>query len=75
MLAAEKDALVRQDLEILIEAVRRQRSGFDVNQKLLLPYINAPQAIFNGLRALLDDQVPQERRRAALVRLRKYAGS
>ena len=74
-LGAEKDALVRQDLEILIEAVRQQRHGFDVAQKLLLPYINAPQAIFNGLRALLDDQVPQERRRAALARLRKYAGA
>jgi hypothetical protein len=73
-LAAEKEALVRQDLEILIEAVRQQRQGFDIGQKLLLPYINAPQAIFNGLRALLDDQVPQERRRAALVRVRKYAG-
>ena len=74
-LAAEKDALVRQDLEILIETVRQQRHGFDVSQKLLLPYINAPQAIFNGLRALLDDQVPQERRRAALARLRRYTGT
>jgi hypothetical protein len=74
-LAAEKDALVRQDLEILVQAVRQQQRGFDVAQKMLLPYINAPQAIFNGLRALLDDQVPQERRRAALVRLRKYVGA
>ena len=30
--------------------------------------------IFGGLRALLDDQVPPARQRAALVRLRKYAG-
>ena len=29
-LAEEKDALVRQDLEILIESVRQQRHGFDV---------------------------------------------
>jgi uncharacterized protein (DUF885 family) len=40
----------------------------------VLPYLNAPQAIFGALRALLDDQVPPERRRAAVVRLRKYAG-
>ncbi|MBP9826505.1 MAG: DUF885 domain-containing protein, partial [Thermoanaerobaculia bacterium] len=30
--------------------------------------------IFGGLRALLDDRVPAERRQAALARLRKYAG-
>ena len=51
-----------------LRSVRHQRA-------LLLPYMNAPQAIFNGLRALLDDQVPPERRRAALVRLRKYTGA
>ena len=74
-LAAEKHPLVRQDLEILADALRQQGEALDIGGKRLLPYVNAPQAIFNGLRALLDDQVPQERRRAALVRLRRYTGA
>jgi Bacterial protein of unknown function (DUF885) len=49
--------------------------SFDLGERFLLPYINTPQAIFAGLRALLDDQVPAERRRSALVRLRKYTGA
>ena len=73
--AAESDPLVRQDLQILSDAVRQQIRSIDASEKLLLPYVNAPQAIFGGLRALLDDQVAPERRRAALVRLRKYTGA
>jgi len=73
--SAEKDPLVRQDLEILLDDIRQGLKSFDLGQRLLLPYINAPQAIFGSLRALLDDQVPPERRRAALVRLRKYTGA
>jgi hypothetical protein len=72
---AEKDPLVRQDLEILIEGTRQSLGALDIGQRLLLPYTNAPGAVFNGLRALLDDQVSPERRRAAVVRLRKYTGA
>src|SRR6185436_10081241 len=39
-----------------------------------IPYINVPALVFAGVRALLDDQIPEARRKAALVRLRKYAG-
>ncbi len=39
-----------------------------------MPFINASAGIFQGLRGLLDDQVAAERRPAALIRLRKYAG-
>ena len=74
-LSTEKDPLVRQDLDILLDANRQGLRSFDLGQRLLLPYLNAPQSIFGGLRALLDDQVPPERRRAALVRLRKYTGA
>jgi hypothetical protein len=74
-LKAEKDPLVRQDLEILFDAIRQQLHGLEISERLLLPYTNAPAAIFNSLRGLLDDQVPQERRRAAVVRLRKYTGA
>jgi uncharacterized protein (DUF885 family) len=39
-----------------------------------VPFIDASAEIFQGLRGLLDDQVAPQRRAAALVRLRKYAG-
>src|SRR5262249_37411115 len=73
-LAAEKDPLVKQDLEILITAAQRNLHGLELNEKYEMPYFNVTQLVFNGIRALLDDQVPPERRKAALVRLRKYTG-
>ncbi len=73
-LAAEKDLRVRQDLEILIQSVEDDLKGDEMGRKYYLPSYNPTQAVFGGLRALLDDQVEAERRPAALVRLRKYAG-
>jgi hypothetical protein len=73
-LEAEKDPRVRQDLEIMIESSRDNLRGAELNRKYLLPYFDVPQTIFLGLQALLDEQVPAERRVLALVRLRRYAG-
>jgi len=73
-LAAETDPLVRQDLEIMIEAFRDNVTQSRLREKHFVTYRNVAELAFFGLRALLDDQVPEERRGAALVRLRKYAG-
>lgn len=73
-LATEKDPLVAQDLEIMIKAAQQSIRGSELSEKYDMPYFNVTQLIFGGLRSLLDDQVPAERRKAALVRLRKYAG-
>lgn len=73
-LALEKDPLVKQDLQIMITAARQNLHGQELGEKYDMPYFNVGQLVFGGLRALLDDQVPEERRKAALVRLRKYAG-
>lgn len=73
-LAAEKDPLVKQDLEIMVKATEQGLQGQELGEKYEMPYFNVSQLVFAGLRALLDDQVPDERRRKALVRLRKYAG-
>jgi Bacterial protein of unknown function (DUF885) len=73
-LATEKDPPVRQDLEIMIQAGQRNVRGQELTEKYDMPYFNLPQLVFSGIRALLDDQVPESRRAAALVRLRKYAG-
>jgi len=73
-LATEKHPKIRQDLEIMLTRGDLSIRGAELGERLMLPYFNLNETIFQGLRALLDDQVPQERRQAALVRLRKYAG-
>ena len=73
-LEAETDPPVRQDLDILIKAADRQLKGSELDRKHNQPYFSASALVFQGLRALLDDQVSAERRQAALVRLRRYAG-
>ena len=73
-LVGEVDAAVVQDLEILIRAGEDSIRGTRITEKYELPYFNVPQSIFQGVRALLDDQVAAERRPAAVTRLRKYAG-
>jgi hypothetical protein len=73
-LASETDPKVKQDLEILIQAADDQLEGSALGEKYNLPYFDVSSAVFQGLRALLDDQVEASRRPAALVRLRKYTG-
>jgi hypothetical protein len=72
--AAETDARVAQDLEILIEAVERMRRTRTLEHRLLVPYFDLPEQVFQGLQALLDARNPEARHRNALARLRRYAG-
>ncbi len=74
LLAAEKDPLVRQDLEILIKSEEDDIKGSLLREKYELPYASVSRLVYLGLRALLDDQIPASRQKAALVRLHKYAG-
>jgi hypothetical protein len=73
-LGAEKDALVRQDLEILIAQADRDIRRSEANERNLLPYDDVAGTIFFGMKSLLDDQISAERRPASVVRLRKYTG-
>ena len=73
-LATEKDRLVRQDLEILIRRAELTIESATLSERLLLPYFHLAEIVFQGLRALLDEQVAPERREKAVVRLRRYAG-
>lgn len=73
-MAEERDPAVKQDLQILIDAAHDQLRGSALERKYDLPYFNVSEVAYRGLRALLDDQVPAERRAAALTRLRRYAG-
>ncbi|HEX4243286.1 MAG TPA: DUF885 domain-containing protein [Steroidobacteraceae bacterium] len=71
----EQDRNVREDLEILHKAfdLRFRKEDFDLAHEV--PFFNASARVFRGLRGLLDDQMPPERRAAAVIRLREYAGA
>jgi Bacterial protein of unknown function (DUF885) len=70
----EQDKYVRQDLSILLHSISLDLKSHDFTDAREVPYENASEDVFQGIRKLLDDQVAPERRQAALVRLRKYAG-
>ena len=73
-LAQEQNKYVKQDLEIMIHSVELGLRGEQYSEDHLVTYHNASAEVFQGLRVLLDDQVAADRRPAAVVRLRKYAG-
>jgi uncharacterized protein (DUF885 family) len=73
--AKEKDKNVREDLEIIDKTFHLQFQQDDYRLDHKVPFIDASAAVFGGLRILLDDQIPVERRPAAVARLRKYAGA
>ena len=73
-LTTADDPRVRQDLQIMIEAAGDNAKGVELSRALTVPFFNVGSMVFNGVRALLDDQIAPARRPAALVRLRKYIG-
>jgi hypothetical protein len=72
--ANERDPLVAQDLDILVAAAQREIKGSALRERLMVRYLNLPRMFFGWTRTLLDPQTAPERRPAALVRIRKYAG-
>jgi hypothetical protein len=70
----EQNKYVRQDLSILLHSISLTLKQRDFSNTREVVYENASEDVFQGLRQLLDDQVAPERRKAALMRLRKYAG-
>ena len=73
-LELERDANVRQDLQILLTSIDQAIEGSALNERFLLPWTDAPQLVFSGLNSLLSEQTPPERRAKALARLQRYAG-
>jgi uncharacterized protein (DUF885 family) len=70
----EKDPNVREDLDILIDHVQNEIRARELDSKYQLPYLDPTSTVLGGISALLNEQIPAERRTKALVRLRKYAG-
>ncbi len=73
-LTRETDPLVKQDLQILIDAADQQVRQTEATEKYFIPWADAGGLVFGGIQGLLDDQIAPERRAAALVRLKKYTG-
>src|SRR6266436_566609 len=73
-LAKEGRKEVAQDLEIIIRRLELQFKEEDFERVHKVPFVNASAIVFRGIRPLLDDQTPGERRPAAVARIRKYAG-
>ncbi|MBA8889305.1 uncharacterized protein (DUF885 family) [Dokdonella fugitiva] len=73
-LKTEENPNVRQDIGILIGAADRQIEGSELNEKLMVPFADVGQLVFQGEQALLQDQVAPERRAHALARLKAYVG-
>ena len=74
VLPSEQDEKVRQDLEILITSLTDRIESTRLNHDLMLPYFNAGELVFQGLRVLLDERNTPERKARAIERLKKYAG-
>jgi hypothetical protein len=72
--ATETDKKVQEDLDILVKSFDLSFRTEDFELQHEVPFDNASESVFQGLRGLLDDQVAAQRRPAAVVRLRKYAG-
>jgi len=72
--SAETDPRVREDIDILLRAADDVVRGLDVHDAHLLQLIDVARIAFAGIRVLLDEQNPVERKRLAVVRLRRYAG-
>jgi Bacterial protein of unknown function (DUF885) len=70
----ETNTKIKQDLDILINKIdlNFKQQDFEFNKEVY--FFNPSNTIFDGIRVLLDDQTPIERRNSALIRLRKYAG-
>jgi uncharacterized protein (DUF885 family) len=65
---------VAEDLQIMIRRVDLSFRQQDFQRANEVPFLNASQFVFGGLQVLLDEQTQSERRPAAVVRIREYAG-
>jgi uncharacterized protein (DUF885 family) len=70
----ESDLAIKQDLDILIKQAKLGFRNEDFYLNKAVSFLNATGVVFGGLQILLDDQTPAERRKAAVIRLSKYAG-
>ncbi|MFL6605333.1 MAG: DUF885 domain-containing protein [Steroidobacteraceae bacterium] len=69
------DSRLKQDIEILLKSAHDQRVTLELNDRLMLPYFDLPQTLFNSFHGLLDPRVSKSRQGAAVTRLKRYVGA
>jgi len=72
--ARETNPLVKQDLQILIDSIEDDIEGAELNQRLVLTWVDVPQLVFGNMNAILDDQMSPQRRATARQLLERYTG-
>lgn len=74
LIANEKDPFMLNDLKIMLKSIEDGIQSSKINHDKVMPYGNIPGLIFAGFRGILNKQIPTERQKAALIRLKKYTG-
>lgn len=72
--ASESDPLVRQDLQILIDSLKRGIEGTELSDRLTFDWYDVPRMVFGVMNGLLDDQIAPSRRQKAKELLERYTG-
>ncbi len=70
----ETDKNVLEDLDILIKRTDLELRTEDYGRESLVPSLNPTRFVYRGVQTLLDDQTAENRRPAAVTRLKEYAG-
>ena len=73
--ASVTDERGKQDLQILTKAAAGERDTSVLNRRLMIPYFDVGKTVFGSFRSILDSRVAKPRQQAALVRLKRYAGT
>ncbi len=71
---SERNRYVAEDLAILVSSTQHDFREQDFRLQREVPFLNPTEYVYRGIQILLDDQTAPERRKAAVVRLAKYAG-
>lgn len=70
----QTDPRLIEDIAILQRRVDEIEEGIALTDAHVVPLIDVAKLAFLGIRVLLDEQNPPQRKRLALERLRRYAG-
>jgi len=74
-LTTATDPHLKEDIQILITAAHDQRTTLELNERLMLPYFDLGQTLFQSFHGLLDPRVSKARQAFAPTRLKRYAGT
>ncbi|MBO6766975.1 MAG: DUF885 domain-containing protein [Erythrobacter sp.] len=74
-IAKESNPYVRQDLQILIDALDLRIAENELERRYMLEFSEVPQRVFRSVGALLSEQTAPHRRAKALELLQRYTGT